>query len=180
MKLKIYFISAVVFILQLSCESYPQTNLLNNFKLKENSGILNDSQKTPMIEKSLFGAGFLSFFIPGLALGQFYNGQENKAFIHIAVSAGLITFTIIYTSMTNYHFNIFERTSSKGSAPLTIAVIAFIGNWLWSITDAVISAHKINEQVKLQKYSSDILNKIKLGLSFDKNKNLNLKFSVSL
>jgi len=178
MKLKISFVSAAVFILLLTCESYPQTFQHYNFKLKENSGIFNDSQKTQLTEKKPFAAGVLSFILPGLGAGQLYNEQNGKFIRHIGISAGLIVFTILAFEFDWMQIDFGGSHENQG---IFFAVAGlYIGNWVWSIIDAVNSANEINKQAELQKYHSDLLNRLRFGLTYDKNKNLNLKFSVRL
>ena len=177
MKLKIYFISAAVFVMLLSCESYPQTIPINNLKLKENPGILSDSQKTQFTEKSPYAAGYLSFLLPGLGAGQLYNEQNGKFIRHAGISAGLIVFTIMAIKYDLMNVGI---DANKNTGIFFTVAGLYIGNWVWSIVDAVSSAKEINKQVMLQKYHSDIINKFGFGLSFNKNNKLNLKFSVKL
>ena len=178
MKLKIYFISAAVFVILLSCESYPQTTSHNNFKLKENSGIFNDSQKTQMTEKSPFAAGFLSFILPGLGAGQLYNEQNGKFIRHIGISSGLVVFTILAFEFDWMQIDFGGSHESQGIF-FTVAGL-YIANWVLSIVDAVTSAKEINKKVMLQKYRSGLINKFGFGLSYDKKNNINLKFSVKL
>ena len=179
MKLKIYFISAAVFTILLTCESYPQTIQHYNFKLKENSGIPADSQKKQLTEKSPMLAGTLSFIVPGFALGQLYNGQTSKFFAHSLISFGTIT-ALILSSGKLIQIDITGGGGGKGVGLFLALVFIYTANWVWSTVDAVNSAHDINKKVMLQKYRSDILNKFGFGLSYDKNKNLNLNFSVRL
>jgi len=177
MNLKICFVSTAVIILFISCESYPQIISHNNFKLKESTSVLADSQKTQLTEKSPYAAGYLSFLLPGLGAGQLYNEQNGKFIRHIGISAGLIVFTILAFEFDWMNVGI---DANKNTGIFFTVAGLYIGNWVWSVVDAVSSAKKINKQILLQKYRSDIMNKFKFGLTFDKNNNLNLKFSVRL
>ena len=178
MKLKIYFISAAVFVMLLSCESYPQTSPHNNFKLKENSGIFNDSQKTQMTEKSPFAAGFLSFILPGLGAGQLYNEQNGKFIRHIGISSGLVVFTILAFEFDWMQIDFGGSHENQGIF-FTVAGL-YIANWVWSIVDAVSSANNINKHVMLQKYRSESTDKIRFGFLLEKNKKLRLNFAFDL
>ena len=125
-------------------------------------------------EKSPFLAGTLSFIVPGFGFGQLYNEQPIKCLIHSAISIPCIILAVVSLP----HTNIVEP--GTGNGPFLISFSVFTINWIWSIVDAVISANNINKQVMLQKYRSDIMNRIKLGFDVNKNKQLNLKFAFKL
>ena len=173
---KICFAAIAVFILLLNCESFPQTISHNNFKLKESTSVLADSQKTQMTEKSPYAAGYL--FLPGLGAGQLYNEQNGKFIRHIGISAGLIVFTILAFEFDWMQIDFGGSHENQGIF-FTVAGL-YIANWVWSIVDAVTSAKEINKKVMLQKYRSGLINKFGFGLSYDKKNNINLKFSVKL
>lgn len=166
MKQKICYVSAVVLILLLTCESYPQTTTHNFFKLKENSGILSDSQKTQLTEKEPVLAGTLSFIVPGFAVGQFYNGQTNKFFVHSLISFGLATAWGIHRRSFKY-FGIVGAESIDLFGGLLIVVYAT--NWIWSIVDAVISSNAINKKARLKKYRTQKNHEINFRIGLDNN-----------
>lgn len=132
---------------------------------------LNDSNNTKLTEKSPLFAGSISFIVPGLALGQFYNEQIFKGLLHVGISG--IGF-YLFISGSGMHGNSESRTIGY------TGFILYLSNWLYTIFDAIASADNINKQIKLQKYRSGVLDKLKFGLTLDKNKNLNLKFAFEL
>jgi TM2 domain-containing membrane protein YozV len=171
MKQKICYVSAVVLILLLTCESYPQTLPHNNFKLKESSRILLDSQKTQLSEKSPLLAGTLSFIVPGLAMGQFYNAQYLKGVLHVAISG--LAFVIFFSG--------FDVGGGSGEHPTAYAgFVLYLGNWIYTTFEAIASAEKINKEIMLQKYRSGLLDKFKFGFTFDHDKKLRLNFAIGL
>jgi len=177
MKPKNCFVSTVVIFLLLSCESYPQIISHNNFKLKESTSVLADSQKTQLTEKSPYAAAYLSFLLPGLGAGQLYNEQNSKFIRHIGISAGLIVFTILAFEFDWMNVGI---DANKNTGIFFTVAGLYIGNWVWSVVDAVSSAKKINKQILLQKYRSESLDKFRFGFSLDKSNNLKLKFAIGL
>ncbi len=162
-----------------------QTLHFDKLKLKESFqrielsiDSLNDSNNIKLTEKSPLFAGAVSFIVPGFAVGQLYNGQTNKFFTHSLISTGLIvSFFMLEGKPSDINLFGTPRTISMGSLAF---MLAYTINWTWSIVDAVISANNINKQIKLRKYRSGVLDKLKFGLTIDKNKNLNLKFVLEL
>ena len=152
----------------------------NQLSLQHNSVILIDTNKnTPKLsEKDPLLAGTLSFIVPGFAIGQYYNGQINKFFVHSLISTGLIlSFISLHGKFSDINFFGRERTGSIGSIAY---MLAYSTNWIWSIVDAIVSAKEINKQVILQKYRSESPDKIRLGFSLDQNKKLRLNFAIGL
>jgi len=140
-------------------------------KLKKYSITFTDTSKITLTEKSPLLAGSLSFIVPGLALGQFYNEQYFKGILHIGIS-GLGFFLFISS--------IGPEGNSKTNTRALTGFLIFLTNWLYTTFDAMYSAEQINKQIKRQKYRSDIFDKLMFGLTLDKNKNLNLKFAFQL
>ena len=155
---------------------------LKELNLRNNISSLSDTVKVKpfLTEKSPVLAGVLSFAVPGIGLGQVYNEEYIKSIIHSSISiACFLTFYIAATHGA-IKLNIVDSGPSKGVGYFIIPALGYLINWTYSIVDAIISANNINKQVKLQKYRSDIMDKIKFGLTLDKNKNLNLKFIFEL
>ena len=97
---------------------------------------------------------------------------------HLCISVACLTGVLI-SAVVALH----EEDVSAGSPSHVIllsSAILFMGNWVWSIVDAANSADNINRQAANKKRHSDILNKLKFGLTLNKNKQLNLKFAFEL
>lgn len=167
-----YKLILFILIFYLTC-SFTHAQYLSNLTLKNNITDTVKSAQT-LTEKSPFLAGTQSFIVPGFGFGQLYNEQPIKCLIHSAISIPCIILAVVSLP----HTNIVEP--GTGNGPFLISFSVFTINWIWSIVDAVISANKINSQVRLQKNNSDIFDKINFGLTVDKNKQLNLKFAFEL
>lgn len=169
--MKLCYATAVLFMLLAIQASHPQSEHSANLKLKETSLIFADSQKVNLTEKSPLLAGTLSFIVPGLALGQFYNRQILKGMLHVAISGlGIALF-----------FSGFDMGGGHDYATMTtLGFLLYLGNWIYTTFEAVAAAEKINKQIKLQKYRSDVMDKLKFGITINKNKQLNLKFAFDL
>lgn len=76
-----------------------------------------------------------SFLVPGL--GQFYNGDNTRGFIHftIALISGLVLFL----------------EYDDGDSNLEYAFGFYAVNWVFSIVDAPIKTQKINRQIRMKK-----------------------------
>ena len=72
-----------------------------------------------------------------------------------------------------------SRTNIAGGL-LFISAVVFAGNYIITVIDAIVSANNINKKVRLQKYSSESPDKMRLGFSLDKNKKLRLNFAMGL
>lgn len=92
-------------------------------------------EEKPYKKKKVFLAFLLSTFIP--SSGQFYNGEYEKG----AVQASLIVGGLVIHKMSNDDGD----KSSLGDPGLVIVVIA----WAWSMFDAPMSAHRINEEHRI-------------------------------
>lgn len=177
MKLKLTCLTVLLFLFLSASNIYSQNLQFDKLSLKKSSVVFKDSSNTLLTPKNSLLAGSLSFIVPGFALGQLYNGEKNKFFIHSLISTGFI-FTYIMTGGKLTEFNL-AGAESINLAGIAL-MIAYTINWTWSVVDAVKSANEINKQIKLQKYRSDFMNKIKFGLTFDKQKQLNINFNFEL
>ena len=88
-------------------------------------------------KKKVFLAFLMSTRIP--SSGQFYNGQYSKGALGLAVMASGL---IIY-AMGNEE----DDKAELGDPGLLLVA----GTWMWSMIDAPISAHKINQEAEGQK-----------------------------
>jgi hypothetical protein len=80
-------------------------------------------------------AGFLSYLIPGA--GQIYNKDYEKALGIVAVMA--------YSGVMAY------QGSAVGNETTTfIAAFGYVGTYVYSFIDAIVSAKKINKAIQLQ------------------------------
>ena len=74
--------------------------------------------------------------------------------------------------------------SSPGSETVSLMMIlsvsVYMVNWVWSIADAVSSANEINRLAAEKEKHTGILNKLRFGISIDKNRKFNLKFAIGL
>ena len=172
MKLKLTCSAILIFFFLTASNLSSQHLHSEKLSLMKSSVVLNDSNKVTLHEKSPLLAGSLSFIVPGLALGQFYNEQYFKGILHIGISG-------LAVGMFFSAINIGGGSSDKTTIGYA-GFLLYLSNWLYTVFDAMVSAENINKQIMLQKYRSDILNKFKLGLTVDKNKNLNLKFAFEL
>jgi TM2 domain-containing membrane protein YozV len=105
------------------------------YKILPDSSKPNSNNETLFLPqyKSPYLAGFLSFIIPGFGMGQFYNEQFVKGFIHLGITIGAACI-IGFVSGTG--------EPDYGGIILGAGLLA--ANWVWSIADAVISAISIN------------------------------------
>lgn len=160
---------------------FAQSYKLSNLKLKETSYLSADSQKV-LSEKSTLLAGTLSFIVPGFAIGQLYNGQTNKFLTHTIISTVCITTFLITARYAGFPVggNSEGNRANLGGVLMFLSAITFAGNYVVSVADAVVSAVNINKKVRLQKGRSDIINKLRLGFTVNRNKQLNLKFAFEL
>lgn len=171
MKPKIISSALLIYFLLSANNLSSQTIQFEKLKLKETSTVFNDSNKITLTEKSPLFAGSLSFIVPGLALGQFYNEQIFKGLLHIGISG--IGFYLFLSA-----FN--PAGSSNNSSVGYAGFLIYLSNWFYTIFEAIASAEEINKQIKLRKYRSGVLDKFKFGFTLDKNKNLSLKFALDL
>ena len=159
----------ILFILAfcLSC-SLSHAQYLSKLRLPHNITDTINSTQT-LTEKSPLLAGTLSFIVPGLALGQFYNGQILKGVLHVSISG--MGFVLFLSGM---------GPGGSNTSTAYAGFLLYLGNWIYTTFEAISAAENINKQIKLQKYRSDIMNRVKLGFNVDKNKQFNLKFAIEL
>jgi len=125
-------------------------------------------------------AGFLSLIVPGIGIGQVYNGQTAKSVIHLGISGlCVIGFMLGYFSPISPGGHT-EGNESAGTVFMIISGSVFLINWVWSVADAVNSAKEINKLAAEKEKHTGILNNLRFGISIDKNRNLNLKFALGL
>lgn len=126
--------------------TFSQLTLAQNYSklsYKDKNVLLIDSSSNRVIEeKSPALAGFLSFIVPGVALGQLYNGQYLNTGIRIMVS--LISVIWFFNSA---HL-IDTGGGREGAWQPFVAFSIFTANWLSSVVDAVISANSINKHIR--------------------------------
>jgi len=133
-------------LLILSCSnSYAQrlsSKPVTFNKIVPDSSKPNSNNETLILPqyKSPYLAGFLSFIIPGFGMGQFYNEQPVKGFIHLGVTIGAACIA---------GFVSFHGHPDTGGIILGAGLLA--ANWVWSITDAVISATSINHDNEIKR-----------------------------
>jgi TM2 domain-containing membrane protein YozV len=127
----------------LIAQSVPYSLKLNtdntyHFTLKHNS----DSTKYIKTDyQNPVTAGVLSLAVPGLALGQFYNGQRVKAFVHVGISIGAALIA-----------GLVRLNGSPDLGGFFIGGLVFLVNWTWTVCDAILSATIVNQENKLQRY----------------------------
>lgn len=177
MKKLIVLLLAVSFTYTVNAQ-YLKSLKLNDEKTSSLTLYQNDEEenvKEPVI------AGELSFIVPGFAIGQMYNGQPGKAFIHIGVTAG--SFFLFLAGASGIHFNVGgntaedENQSTLGPILVITSIAVFTGNWIWSVVEAVISANYINKKARLlKKYRAQKNHEINFGIGLDRN----LRFKAAL
>ncbi len=155
---------------------------LKEQKLKQNISSSKDTSQK-LSEKSPVLAGALSLVVPGFGLGQLYNGETGKFLTHTIISTACIS---TYLLTAGFGFFRIDAGGGHHDAPvlsgilLFTAALVYAGNYIVSVFDAVDSAIRINEKVRLQKKHTDIINNLRFGFTINKNKQLNLKFELDL
>ncbi len=132
-------------------------------------------------DKNAAYAGFISFVVPGLALGQIYNEQYQKFRIHLFISAGIVILTSVLLS--KYPVMIDFQGSSKSDAGTKIllgGILLYAGNWIYSTVDAVISAIKINKKNEYLNKANSSLDKLNIGFGLNDQKKLQVKLKLDL
>lgn len=117
----------IIFNSAIFAQSLNQSNL----KLKETSCLPVDSQIV-LTEKSPFLAGAFSFAVPGFALGQIYNKQYSKFFVHTIISSACILMVVLSIDRGTepYTYGSGTQTSSTLSAISIAAMYVYAGNWI--------------------------------------------------
>ena len=150
---------------------------ISNSKIVSNKIIQLDEPE----QKDPFKAGCISFFLPGFAFGQLYNEQNWKFYRHIGITGGCLLLGTL--GVLNVGINPAGgpvHNNHVGEWLLGISLVAFAGNWIWSVVDAVVSAVDINKQIELRTHHSDIMNRLKLGFNVDKNKQFKINLALEL
>jgi len=102
---------------------------------------------------------FLSFLFPGLAIGQFYNGETAKGFIYNGVGLlGIVSIVTLgeketseWVADSNYPGGGYYNNVTEPTAFETIGSLLLLGSWILSSIDAPVSSNRINYEVG-QKY----------------------------
>jgi hypothetical protein len=141
---------------------------LKNSKIVSNKIIQLDEPE----QKDPFKAGCISFFLPGFAFGQLYNEQNWKFYRHIGITGGC-AFRYIRV-LTAYQYGR-TRQQSWGMVGNIFCCIVLTG-----LGALVMVVPVDNKQIRLQKYRSDVMNRIKLGFNVDMNKQLKINFAFEL
>lgn len=144
--------------------SLSQQKVYSDLRLRDKTFFLQDSAYWPEQEKSPALAGFLSFFPPGLALGQFENGQLLNGAIRVMVSL----IAALWLINTAHLINIMEGTSKPGAWQPVAALALYAANWLSSVVDAVFSAISINKHIRLKNRYFRNQHVFDLNFGFDK------------
>ncbi len=171
-------LKTILFILAfcLSC-SLSHAQYVSKLRLTHNITDTVKSTQT-LSEKSPFLAGTLSFIVPGFGLGQLYNGQTNKCLIHSQFHIPCDYLAVVIYLKTDRYVG--PEAQDNGPDCLICLFLVFTTTGYGASLMLLHQLNKINKQIKLQKYRSDIMNRIKLGFNVDKNKQLNLKFAFEL
>ena len=149
--------------------THAQT-LKEHFSSKQSVNcFLSDTAMIKFHHKNPFLAGSLSFILPGLAAGQFYNEEYLKFAVHAGISG--ICFLLF---MHN-----FDVGGSGNGTVSGLSFIAYTFNWVFTIVDAVASANRINDEIEKQRKGST-LNRFNMGLTLDKDKRVRIKFSLGI
>ncbi len=121
------------FVINVNHAQYTSTlKLKGDLQLKDSAKVTSNlSPKSPLF------AGFASFIVPGMALGQFYNEQIFKGMVHMAISG--IAFGMFASGM-----NPGGGSDNHGTA--IAGFVLFLGNWIYSTFEAIAAAEKINKQ----------------------------------
>lgn len=127
----------ILILLIFAFNTHSQLLSKKEFRLKESKPSYIELAKSiePVSKSSIasnnspFMAGALSFVLPGLALGQLYNGQYLNFGIRLGISA------ISFVGIAAIILPVGESNGSDVFVPLAILYVA---NWITSIVDAVI------------------------------------------
>jgi len=147
--LKIKFILLIFFpvVLILSASDlYSQNTQSKHYytfykNISDSTNVTSDKYNLDIPEyKSPYLAGVMSFIIPGLPFGQLYNRQPVKALIHVGFT--VCSFIAAALAPGGGH-------PDYGGAIIGGSILAV--NWIWSTTDAVISAIVNNKEIERKK-----------------------------
>jgi len=120
-----------VFDLKKSAQPQPQPQYTPTYYSRKDPGV----------------ACLLSFILPGG--GQYYNGETGKGalmtMISLVSAIGMIASVDNMFDYNGYYYNYNDRPPTG----LVFCAFVYLGNSLWSIIDAPVSASKINERNRL-------------------------------
>ncbi len=91
--------------------TYPvHSQYLQSLKLKSTASVLTDTIKSKPYRSggNAFAAGALSLIVPGLALGQIYNGDWDQFSTHISISAACFAGVCISAVIINTQWRIIQ------------------------------------------------------------------------
>src|SRR5690242_20402842 len=106
-----------------------QYKLQGDLRLKESNVLYKEVQEFGQEEKSPLLAGFLSFIVPGMALGQQYNEQ----FVDAGIRIGISLLSIIWFSEAGHLLDV--GGSKPGAWQVYVAGSIFAANWISSVPD---------------------------------------------
>jgi len=184
-KFNLILLIATFCVLSGTCNAQYSVKL----ELKHDYDLLTDStiKKIKLEEKSPLLAGTLSFIVPGLAMGQFYNEQTGKFIIHAAISAVCITTFAISMQHVEIKLDIGGKTvgeengkSKTAGAFAFFSAVIFAGNYIITVADAIVSAQNINMQYQQQKNRSMLEQRLIFGFTLEKNNQLKFKAILNL
>jgi hypothetical protein len=154
--------------------SYPvHSQYLQSLKLKNTTPALTDKSKPYRSGGNAFAAGALSLILPGLALGQIYNGDWEQFSTHITITAACFTGVFISAVLLTHN----GANSLGWTYVLLGTTLVYTGNWIWSIIDAASTADKMEREKQLKNHS--LIDMLRFGFSFQ-NKTTRLNFSLNL
>ena len=142
---------------------YPYAEVERYGKEEPVGNVNNHYAKATAEKKSPLVAGLLSFWFPGMGVGQLYNGEIHKAAVDFLTTTGACVVTAIglnlvfentayeweygpdgYTYISNDDGNAALRTT--GYVLMAAGIVTIYGNMIHSICDAVKSAKRINAE----------------------------------
>lgn len=158
---------------------------LKNFTLQNKSIVFADTtkKKIKLTEKSPLLAGSLSFFLPGLSLGQLYNEDYTSFVVHFGITGGVFLFTYIAGQNKLFELSFGDVGGGPGKDGkrewiFTLCVLSYIGNWIWSTIDAFHTATMNNRELERQRKTG--YRNIRFQLSPDIGRNSKPNFNISV
>jgi hypothetical protein len=142
----------ILILLIFAFNTHSQLLSKKEFRLKESKPSYIDlaksiepvSKSSIASNKSLLLAGFLSFSVPGAALGQFYKEE----FVNGAVRVGISAICILWFFLSPT----FDYGGGGDATQKLIATCIYAVNWIASIIDAA-SPRKYQTYGKFRKYN---------------------------
>jgi TM2 domain-containing membrane protein YozV len=168
----------VSIILVFEINSLSAQYLIKLPKVNQHYIVIDSSlKKEKLTEKSPVLAGTFSLLVPGFGLGQLYNGEKNKFLTHTIISASCISAFLITARFIGFPADGEPKGNRATISGILIflSMITYAGNYVISAADAVVSAVRINEKVRLQKNRTQKSKDLYFGFGLDKNNKPNLK-----